>query len=110
MHCGLALARPLDVSRRAHQEAMRKFHRRCGRVEHWRGGGGEVVIEQSRPSDAGGNAGRPSLARARFTLRTLLAWLVRRQRLVLAEDISLPRHCDFLPAAVVRVCDYKRFV
>ena len=45
-----------------------------------------------------------------ITLRTLLAWLVRRQRLVLAEDISLPRHCDYLPAAVVRVCVYKRFV
>ena len=107
LHCGLALARPLDVSRRAHQEAMSNFRRRCGTVELWRGAGGQVVIEQSRPSDAGGNVGRPSLARARSALRALLAWLVRRQRLVLARDISLPRHCDYLPAAVVRVCVYN---
>ena len=76
-------------------------------MELWRGAGGQVVIEQSRPSDAGGNVGRPSLARARSALRALLAWLVRRQRLVLARDISLPRHCDYLPAAVVRVCVYN---
>ena len=50
---------------------------------------------------------RASLARARSALRALLAWLVRRQRLVLARDISLPRHCDYLPAAVVRVCVYN---
>ena len=29
-HCGLALARPLDVSRREHHRNMRNFHRRCG--------------------------------------------------------------------------------
>ena len=63
--CGLALARPLDVSRREHHRGMRNFHRRCGRVELWRGGGGEVVIEQSRPSDSGGvDRCRAAVARA----------------------------------------------
>ena len=51
------------------------FRRRCGTVELWRGAGGQVVIEQSRPSDAGGNVGRPSLARARsLRAESPLAW------------------------------------
>ena len=41
-----------------------------------------------------------------LTVLTVLA----RESLALAQYISLPRHCDYLPAAVVRVCVYKRFV
>ena len=83
--CGLALARPLDVSRREHHRGMRNFHRRCGRVELWRGGGGEVVIEQSRPRDSGGVVGRPSPERAAVRWRRATRSLRARQTLVLAS-------------------------
>ena len=83
--CGLALARLLDVSRREHHRAMRNFHRRCGRVELWRGGGGEVVIEQSRPSDSGGVVGRPSPERAAVRWRSATRSPCARETLVLAS-------------------------
>ena len=83
--CGLALARPLDVSRREHHRGMRNFHRRCGRVELWRGGGGEVVIEQLRPSDSGGVVGRPSPERAAVRWRSVTRSLCARKTLVRAS-------------------------
>ena len=102
-HCGLALARPLDVSRREHHRGMWNFHRRCGRVELWRGGGGEVVIEQSRPWDSGGVVGRPSPERAAVRWRSATRSLCARQTLVLAYG-HLAAAASRLPAGGGGAC------
>ena len=104
-HCGLALARPLDVSRREHHRGMRNFHRRCGRVELWRGGGGEGVIEHNRERGTvaalwGGSrpSGLPSAGdapRARFA---------RARRSCSHMEISLPPLRGYRPAE--RRCVY----
>ena len=106
----LTLSRPLHFSRRVHQHGMWNFHRRCGKVELRRPADEQVWIGQRRWSDAGGNVGRPTLARARFVLRSLLAWLVQSLVRDLALDISLPPHHDYRPSALVRLRGYKWLV
>ena len=66
-----------------------------------------VLSKRERRSRGGGDVGRPSLARARFALRTLLAWLTQRLVRELALDISLPLLRGYRPAVVVRVRVYE---
>ena len=109
--CGLlALSRPLHFSHRVHQHDMWKFHRRCRKVELWRPADEQVWIGQRRRSDAGGNVGRPAVEPMCAGRRLLFEGDTRRQSLALAQDISLPRHCDYRPAAVVRLRGYKWLV
>ena len=64
-------------------------------------------MEQLRPSDGGGDVGRPWPERASFRSRAGTRSLGARQTRVLAMDISLPRHHDYRPAEVVRLGGYK---
>ena len=86
---------------------MWNVHRRSGTVELCRGGGGQVVMEQSRRSGAGGDFGRPWPERASFRSRSGTRSLGARQTRVLAMDISLLRHHDCRQVELVRPCGYK---
>ena len=105
-----ALARPLNVSHRAHHGAMWNVHRRSGTVELCRRADGQVVMEQTRPSDGGGDVGRPWPERASSRSRAGKRSLGARQTPVLAVDISLPRHHDYRQVELVRPCGYKWLV
>ena len=86
---------------------MWNVHRRSGTVELCRGGGGQVVMEQSRRSGAGGNFGRPWPERASFRSRAGTRSLGARQTRVLAMDISLLRHHDCRQVELVRLRGYS---
>ena len=89
---------------------MWNVHRRSGTVELCRRADGQVVMEQTRPSDGGGDVGRPWPERASSRSRAGKRSLGARQTPVLAVDISLPRHHDYRPAEVVRLGGYKWLV
>ena len=86
---------------------MWNVHRRSGTVELCRGGGGQVVMEQSRPSDGGGDVERPWPERASSRSRNGKRSLGARQAPVLAVDISLPRHHDYRQVELVRLRGYE---
>ena len=89
---------------------MWNVHRRSGTVELCRGGGGQVVMEQTRPSDGGGDVERPWPERASSRSRNGKRSLGARQTPVLAVDISLPRHHDYRQVELVRLRGYKWLV
>ena len=67
-------------------------------------------MEQTRPSDGGGDVGRPWAERASFRSRAGKRSLGARQTPVLAVDISLPRHHDYRQVELVRLRGYKWLV
>jgi hypothetical protein len=89
---------------------MWSFHQIDRTVEFWRGAGRLVWFEQTRRSDGGGDVGRAGVETMCAGWRLVFEGGMRRQRLVPAQDTSLPRHCDYWPAAVVRVHGYKWLV
>ena len=64
-------------------------------------------MEQTRPSDGGGDVGRPWAERASFRSRAGKRSLGARQTPVLAVDISLPRHHDYRQVELVRLRGYE---
>ena len=89
---------------------MWNVHRRSGTVELCRLADGQVVMEQTRPSDGGGDVGRPWPERASSRSRAGKRSLGARQTPVLAVDISLPRHHDYRQVELVRLRGYKWLV
>jgi hypothetical protein len=67
-------------------------------------------MEQTRPSDGGGDVGRPWAERASFRSRAGKRSLGARQTPVLAVDISLPRHHDYRQVELMRLRGYKWLV